>query len=615
MHLAKRAIIRGFWSMAVMALAGCSGEIGDPDPPFVEPTPDIQPGGTTVEPVPEDPLITTCEGGYVHVLRRLTPHQYETVVARMFPGVNLSDFDMPGIVPDKFDYENDATLSAPTPGVVARYEATSRAIAAQAVAELATWNECELVSGDCLQQTVLRLAELGFRRPLDAETQGAFERFLAGAAFTPAETLEMAIVAILDSPDFIYVSEVGDDALDAPEGLRALQPHEIAHRLALFLWDEPADTALIEALSTADAQTEAGYAAIVESMFDDERISAGVDRFTSQWMPLREGDWGQSIGTYRLRDDNETFPDADFPSNGGNGARESLRTSSIRFLRSMFLESSLHDLFTSREVLINDYLAVLYGMDRPGSEIALVEATAPEGERAGILTHPAVLASPPGNATFPSILRAVHLMTQITCTDPGQPNFADIDTSVAQQDRVLSSREQLEVAHLDGTEANPQGCGGSCHVAIDGVGFPLAVFDRLGRFGATEVVTQRIRTDRPEDCAAGVCNCRGSGERRDCEVTETFTIDTSGHVLDEDVRDVLDMADRLGSSAAVKTCFTEHLYRYALGRSSLNAIDHGVIDGLAEEVFEAQEIRGLARGVAVSRPFRYMASCGEEASP
>lgn len=611
------------WALVAgaLALTACTAEIGeDPLDPYTPMNPTV--------PTPTDPNATEC-AGRVHLLRRLTSSQYQTVLTRMFPGAEIRGLDIPDVVPLTFDYENDATLTGPTPDVVARFQRASFRAAASAMEQHDSWLECDLNVDPCLRNTMLSLASEAFRRPLTEADEAAFDALLA-ADFTPEEKLETAIAGILDAPDFIYVPEVGDAEAPAPAGLRALQPHELANRLALFLWNDPADKELIDRLSEASAQTDAGYASVVESMMEDPRIEAGIDAFTSQWMPLRDGSWGQSIGTHALRDNNDVWPEELFPAPGYNGSRESLRDSALQFMRGIFLAGDLEELFTSREVMVNDWLAHLYGLDVPDrgqagltpwrlglnpdevqalrtlndTQNEMRPATLPENERAGILTHPAVLASPPSDATFRSVYHAVLIMNRITCQEPGQPNFADIDTALPQQDRVLSSREQLEEAHL------ADGCGGACHEAIDGIGFPFNVYDRYGRFRSSETLTQRIVV--PEGDPRGNNNCRGSGERRICEVTETINIDPSGEVLGTPVSDVQQLSQTLANSPEVERCFAEHLYRYGLGRSALTEADRQEITSIAESMRSARALRGAAIALTMSPGFRFVPDCEDD---
>jgi len=528
-------------------LLSCTGAIEEPP----RERPGLPPTGPTT---PED---RRCEdpGPGAHPLRRLTTPQYEAMLERLFPDTTLpsGELRLPVVAVSDSGYDNDAHLASPIASAVEAYRDAAILVSEAASSDL-SWMDCTLDTEGCLEDTVLGLAATAFRGDLDAEQEAALRDFVATESpeLGAEDTLTLAIQAILESPSFLYVPEVGDAAADAPEGMRALTPAELANRLALFLWDEPADDELLASVGP-ELLTDAGLEARIDTMLEDARAEAGFERFVQQWMPLRESGWGNSYERDEtISSDMELMND--------------LRESALRFLRYAFLEATIEDLLTSRTGYVNDRIAPLFGIEPPGSD-ELVAVELPAEERSGILTHPAVLATAPRDATFYSVYRGVMIMNQVLCIPPGLPQFDMIDVSEGSESG-RTSRERLEEEHLD------SGCR-SCHEVIDGIGFALGNFDALGRF-RTEEVGQPI--------------------------------DPSGRVFNEDVADAIEMTEVMSEREEVAYCITQHLYTYAIGRSiEGEERDLCQVQTLADELASADgELRGLARAIAQSNSFRYM---------
>ena len=150
-----------------------------------------------------------------HPLRRLTADQYQTMIARMFPGVTVALSDLPDGVVTGYGYSNDARLAEPTPTVIDGYHAAAETVAAAAIASPG-WIGCDVASADCIEATVLSLAETAFRHALDEEQRAILLDLVRTelAVDAPLPTLELAIQVILESPEFLYFPESGSDDVD-----------------------------------------------------------------------------------------------------------------------------------------------------------------------------------------------------------------------------------------------------------------------------------------------------------------------------------------------------------------------------------------------------------------
>lgn len=534
-----------------VTLAACTGTIGEADP-LVDYRPELP------DERPMTPEARRCDtpGSSSHLLRRLTPEQYEAAVTRIFEGVNLGNLLLPEVVADKNGYANDATRAAPIATTVDRFHDVANQIAS-AVSADRRWLDCTLETEGCLEQTVFHVAEAAFRRPLSDEQRTIFTGFLAAESAREAQdTLSLAIQAILESPEFLYVPESGDSSLAAPEGMRALTHVELVGRMALLLWDEPADEALVIRAGELDLSDDATLDGLVDEMVADARVNAGLERFAAQWMPLRPGEYGGSLARNSMIT---------------SSMRDDLRLSALRFLRYAFLEAgSLDELLTSRIAFVNDNIAPIFGVDAPGST-ELVQVMLPESERSGILTHPAVLSVAPADATFYSVYRGVFVMNQLLCIPPGLPQFDTIDVTEGTESGT-TNRERLEGEHLS-AECN------ICHETIDGVGFAFNNFDPSGVYRTTEFGAP---------------------------------VDASGRVFDIDVADAIEFTEVLSQQEEVRYCVTEHFYRYAMANGTMGDEDLCQVQHLADSLGESDDgLGGIARALVMSNSFRYIPEAGQ----
>lgn len=530
---------------SMLPLQGCSG--------YVDDVPNQRPGLDAG--APSTPSRRRCEDPKpgAHPLRRMTTHQYEVMVGRLFGDIRVDDLGLPEVTVGRHGYDNDAVLASPTANGIEAYYTAARRVAARAVAQDG-WRSCNIDESGCALSALLQVAEGAKRGPLDADERTAFEGFVAAQladGWTSREVLEMGIEAVLQTPSFLYYPEAGDPSRTTPDGLIALTPAELANRLSLFLWDEPADDALRAQASEA-WYDDGALRTQIEAMIADPRIEAGFERFAAQWMPLRGEAWGDSL-----------FRDPAVAAD--EGLRADLRASALRFLRYAFLEGDIDALLTSRTGFVNDRIAGFFGIDAPGSS-ELVAVELPEAQRAGILTHPAVLAMAPSDATFYSVYRGVMVMNQMLCIPPGLPQFDMINVSEGQMSG-RTSRERLSQEHLSGS------CN-SCHETIDGIGFAFGNFDALGRW-------------------------------RDDEFG--IPVDASGQLFGTSVGGPIDLVQEMATREEVAYCITKHFYSYAVGRGLTEDPDLCQAQLLADDLMAADgNLPGLALAIALSPSFRHL---------
>lgn len=158
-------------------------------------------------------------------------------------------------------------------------------------------------------------------------------------------------------------------------------------------------------------------------------------------------------------------------------------------------------------------------------------ATAPKGERLGILTHPSWLVSHSDAMDNHAILRGRWVRERLL--GGGIPDVPiTVDAQLPDEpDTTLRSRMRV---------TREKYCW-SCHEKMDPLGLPFEMYNHAGLFRKTEL-------DQPVDT---------SGE----------IIDSGDPALDGPVKNALEMIQKLAESERVEQVFVRHAFRFWMGRN------------------------------------------------
>ncbi|HWB77349.1 MAG TPA: DUF1588 domain-containing protein [Nannocystaceae bacterium] len=314
-----------------------------------------------------------------------------------------------------------------------------------ALAEL----ELDAPASACIEGFVQELGRRAYRRPL---TQPELDAYLGvvTAASTPRRGLELVVIAVLQSPNFLYRTELLSGAMTA---------HEAVSLLAFTLWDRAPDEALLD---RADAGIAPGdYEALVDDMLADPRAREVYTRFFVDWLDL------------------EAVAATDKPEDPRDSAE--LRAAIVDDLRS-FVEHVMFDgsgtqreIFTSNETVYDSRLAPIYGDVQPATDGIVAHDP---GERVGLLTSPAWLLSYAEPQRPTPIARGFQVRTRLLC-QPMPPIPPGVDPTVPPPVPGETTRERYSRHASD-----PQ-CAG-CHNLMDPVGFMFSSYDPLGGFVTVE---------------------------------------------------------------------------------------------------------------------------------
>lgn len=495
-------------------------------------------------------------------LRRLTRAQLANSVRDLLgPQVVMtSDLDE-DTVAELFTTVGASQVSASNL-TVERYEAMALDAVHQAFADPQARDAlvgCDPTLDDgCARSFLAALGRRAWRRPLD---EAELDRYAAlahdAAPEEPWLGLELATAGLLQSPNFLYLVEVGEPDPDAPEH-RRYTDWEMAGRLAAFVWASVPDDALLDAAAAGELATTAGLEAQVDRMLADPRAEPALARFFEELLHL-------DVAEHMVKDP-VLFPEA------SSQLFSDMRGEVERVIAKLVLEddADLRDLFDTRQTFVTEELAALYGLPAPDPALAdehgFAPAAIPEGwERVGILGSAVFLA---GNAnvgrTSPT-RRGQFVQLRLRCSPlPPPPEGVDTEFPPADPSDPVTMRERLEEHRV-----NPV-CAG-CHDQVDPIGLSLEHFDGLGRH-------------RNDDFG--------------------LPLDVSGEIEGTPFEGLPGLAALLRDDPETMSCIARQAYRFATGhRETLQEIE--LLAALAED-FQASghRFRALVRALVRSDGFR-----------
>ena len=309
--------------------------------------------------------------------------------------------------------------------------------------------------------------ERALRHPLDTETE---TRYIA-RQFDRSPNLETAVRRVvlltLKSPRFLY-REPGASLAD---------PYAVASRLSFALWDSLPDSALLEAASSGKLATRDDVARQAERMAAAPRAWSKQRDFFLQWL---------KVDQYPdLVRDPKRFPD--FTPAVANDLRTSLDLTIENVIRRSD-HSDLRELFLTNQYYLNGRLASLYGVRGMSINAPFQPVSLNPDVRAGILTHPYLLASFSYFSNSSPIHRGVLLTRSVMGRTLAAPPAAFTPLSASAHPN-LTTRQRVAL------QTKPAACI-SCHSIINPLGFTMERFDAIGRL-------RTLENNQPVDSSGG----------------------------------------------------------------------------------------------------------------
>lgn len=446
--------------LALLGLSSCSGAVSG---------------------IPADP-----ERGAPPVLHRLTRTEYQNSVLALFaaagPGLKLPT-----------DLEADTALHGYTtvagseltvsPRAAEQIEAAALDLAHQIFADPARRDKLvgctpaaertpATLAGDaCARKLVTALGLHAFRRPLtddEINEHLALAQAVAQGFGSMWSGLEYAVVAMLESPHFLFRVERGEPepaVWPVPAGRLRYTSWEMASRLSYTLWSGPPDDELLAAAARDELTGDEGVRREALRMLAHPAAQAGIGRFFAEYLKLD-----------RLRTankDKQKFPqltDALLAAMRGEIERDAAALLSP--------EADLRDLLTAGSTFVNPVLAGFYGLDvkdQAPDEWRRVELPA-DGPRGGLLTTAGFLAINAHETLTSPTLRGRFIREVLLCQDiPPPPPGVVTSLKPPETGEKTTLRQRLEQHRQDPV------CRG-CHERMDPLGLSLENFDAIGAF-------------------------------------------------------------------------------------------------------------------------------------
>ena len=320
----------------------------------------------------------------------------------------------------------------------------------------------------CAGRVLGTLARRAYRRAITSRDLEALLGFYrTGHAAGGFESgIQFALEGLLVSPDFLLRVE-HDPPHAAPGSAYRIGDVDLASRLSFFLWSSIPDDELLDLAVAGRLGEPSVLEQQVRRMLADNRASALVTNFASQWLFLRD-----------LRvaaPDTQVFRDFD----------DSLRAAFQRETE-LFIESQLRgdrsvvELLNADHTFVNERLARFYGIPNVyGTHFRRVKVTDPA--RRGLLGHGSILTvTSYSNRTSP-VQRGKYVLDNLLGSPPPAPppNVEGLAEAGEGGAPATTVRARME-AHRQ----NPV-CAG-CHAQMDPIGFALENFDAIGKWRESE---------------------------------------------------------------------------------------------------------------------------------
>jgi polyisoprenoid-binding protein YceI len=404
-------------------------------------------------------------------LRLLTKLEYQRSV-RDLVGYQA---DVTASLPDDFvsgAFVNNNTLS------IDKTRFTSYLANAERIAtDVATrWNavlNCT-PSTSCAATLVNTLGPRIFRRPLTVDEQTAYLGVANGSTGgrTPTDGMQVALTAMLSSPQFLYRSEVGTLSSN---GVYKLDGYEMATYMAYTFTGTTPTAALLTAAGNGTLNTAAGIRTQASTLLSSANTKLLLTDLVNRWLmtekietltkPATLGNFA-TLGTDMKNELGKNFAYAMLETNGN--------------FANIYNPSYTH---------VNQRLATHYGVPFSGTQDADGFVRVTTTDRGGILTSGAFLSRYASTTDSNMITRAVAIRRKLLCQDiPEPPSGVSLDREqLFAQDRAFYESPHTTQRMIFDRVTGGTTCS-NCHAEIiNPLGGGLENFDTAGRVRTTDL--------------------------------------------------------------------------------------------------------------------------------
>lgn len=425
--------------------------------------------------------------------RRLSNWELERSVAELLgTPVNLAPELPPDIRQEGYTRNVAQDVSSTW---ASRYSALVAAAAADATPNLPC---SDFTDGACREESVRALGLRAFRRPLTTE-----EVTELGAL----PTLPVLLRSLLESPSFLYVTELGEGV--APR--TRLSDFELASELSYLLRGAPPDSELLQAAAAGKLSQS------VERLRQAHRLLALPDtryqfrRFALEWLEVD--------GLLDTAKNSQLFPNYDV-------LKPYMLAETENYVDEVMVHggASVQSLIAGGFAAVGPEMAQFYGLSTYGARASL-RGTG----RLGVLQQASFLAAHAHPDVTSPVKRGDFVLRKLLCEKLKRPAEIGLEVVMPPPSATLSNRERLSLHISD------PGCA-SCHSTLDPIGFTFEGFDASG--GA-----QTVDHGRAIDTKGRV--------RLGAAATETFAVSSSAQ-----------LTQALLKNPTISECFARHAFRY-----------------------------------------------------
>jgi len=289
----------------------------------------------------------------------------------------------------------------------------------------------------------------------------ALRQQLLEDGLTAQQAVAELLQAVLLSPAFLYILEKSPQP---PSDFR-LSQHELAARMALFLWSGIPDELLLEAADQNRLQTEQQIRSEVQRMLRHPLADNLGRSFGLQWLGIQQ--------LQNSRSDPLQFPEYSSEIAG------LMQEEAWRLVAGVFREDRpLEELLVADYVWVNSRLAGYYGLQFPQDAAGWQSVSSGDSRRGGVLTLGAVMVVGSYPTRTSPVLRGRWILDRILGERvlPAPADVPALEKTVSTHQQ-MTLRQQMELHRASPT------CR-VCHEAMDPLGFALEEFDAVGQYRA-----------------------------------------------------------------------------------------------------------------------------------
>ena len=354
------------------------------------------------------------------------------------------------------DFTNNELVLGVEQADISNFQSAAESLAAQVTASSAALTR--IYAGTDAAGFVGTVGRRAYRRPLSSEENAAYLSLfnsgasLTGAASAFAKGAGLVIRALLQSPNFLYRTELGDAG--AP-----LSAYEIAAKLSLWLRGITPSDALLDSAAAGTPASADGAAALAAAMLDEPGAVEELRHFHAELLHM---DRYATLSKFGVSDYDPSL-------------NTEYQETSYRFFDKVFSQGlGLREILTSTSGFVGTRMAALYGVAAPATGY---EERDLGPSRVGYFSQIPFLSLYGLNGDPDPIHRGVSMNLDVLCAALGPP-----------------AAELPPIPPLEPGQTNRQrittltnGCGGTCHrEQINPIGFAFEHFDGMGRYRDVE---------------------------------------------------------------------------------------------------------------------------------